>query len=838
MLKLAAVLAAVVSLAGAAPLAGTAAGSSQTVAATADAFVNAASPDSNYGGDARLYTDGSPVFRSYLRFDLSGLAGRVVTKATLQIHAETDGATGETIEVRGADSSWTEDGITYENAPSPGAIIDSAGQVSAGSWVSLDVTPLVSANGAATFVVDSQDDTRIRFASRETSTPPRLVVETTAATPQPAFPIRAAFYYPWFPEAWNQSGIDPYTHYTPSLGYYDSSAAATITSHIHALEYGNFQAAIVSWWGQGTPTDGRFPQLLATTDSLGSPLKWAVYYEAEGVGNPSASQIASDLAYLRARYASDQAYLRVNGRFVVFAFADSGDRCGMADRWKQANDSLGDPAYVVLKVFSGYRTCASQPDGWHQYGAGSAEDSQSGYSFSISPGYWKAGESTPLLSRDQMRFAKNVADMFASNAPWQLVTTFNEWGEGTSVESASQWASSSGYGTYLDILHANGGATPSATAPSNSSAPTVSGTAQQGQTLTATTGTWSGTAPISYAYQWRRCDTAGATCTSISGATSQSYSLVSADVGSTVRVRVTASNSAGSSTADSSHTAVVQTAPASAGPCGTAATAPATWKHVIWIWMENHSYSQIIGSSAAPYLNQLANECGLATNYHGVAHPSLPNYIAATSGGTQGITDDNPPSSHPLAVASIFSQVAAAGLTWRSYEESMQSNCALSSSGNYAVKHNPAAYYTGIRTQCASWDVPMGTTSAGAFRSDLQNDALPSFSFVTPNLCNDMHDCGVSTGDAWLKSWVPLILSSPGYTSGNTVVVITWDEDDGSTSNQVATIVASPSTPAGTRSGTLFNHYSLLRTAEEQLGLPAKLGAAATATSMRSAFHY
>jgi phospholipase C len=267
-------------------------------------------------------------------------------------------------------------------------------------------------------------------------------------------------------------------------------------------------------------------------------------------------------------------------------------------------------------------------------------------------------------------------------------------------------------------------------------------------------------------------------------------------------------------------------------------TPPATWQHVIWIWMENHSFSEIIGSSSAPYLNQLANQCGLATNYHAVTHPSLPNYIAATSGSPQGITDDNPPSSHPLGVASIFSQVSDAGLQWRSYEESMPSNCDLSSSGTYAVKHNPAAYYTGIRTACGNWDVPSGTTSGGAFLSDLQNNALPAFSFVTPNLCNDMHDCSVATGDAWLKAWVPIILASPGYASGNTALVITWDEDDGSASNQVATIVVSPSTPVGARSSTNFTHYSLLRTAEEQLGLPTTLGGAATATSMRSAFNW
>src|SRR5205823_5375155 len=179
-------------------------------------------------------------------------------------------------------------------------------------------------------------------------------------------------------------------------------------------------------------------------------------------------------------------------------------------------------------------------------------------------------------ARDTTRFAQNVSDMVASNAPWQLVTSFNEWGEGTAVESATQWASSSGYGSYLDILHQNGGGTPPpATAPSNTSPPTVSGTAQQGQTLTASPGTWSGTTPITYAYQWQRC---GTSCADISGATAQTYVAAAADVGSTLRVHVTASNSAGSGTADSAQTAVVTasssaTPPANTSPPTTSGTA-------------------------------------------------------------------------------------------------------------------------------------------------------------------------------------------------------------------------------------------------------------------------
>ena len=271
--------------------------------------------------------------------------------------------------------------------------------------------------------------------------------------------------------------------------------------------------------------------------------------------------------------------------------------------------------------------------------------------------------------------------------------------------------------------------------------------------------------------------------------------------------------------------------PGGAG-CGLRSGPPAAFAHVIWIWMENHSYPQIIGGSSSPYINSLARACGLATNYTAVAHPSLPNYIAATSGGTQTVADDNPPSSHPLVLNSIFQQARSA----RSYEESMTANCVPSSAGVYAVKHNPEEYYTPIRASCKANDVPMGTSSSGAFLNALDTDTLPAFSFVTPNLCNDMHDCSIETGDRWLKTWVPKITASAAYRAGTTVLFITWDEDDGSSGNHVATIVVSPYTMPGTTSATAFTHYSLLRTTEELLGIPTHLGLAARAASMRFSF--
>lgn len=271
---------------------------------------------------------------------------------------------------------------------------------------------------------------------------------------QPAFPIRAAFYYPWFPQAWTQRGFTPYTNYTPSLGFYSNDDASTLASHIAAMQYGNIQAGIASWWGMATPTDIVFPRLLRAAGETG--FRWAIYYEAEGYGNSTVRQISSDLTYLLDLYGKNPAYLRVNGRPVIFVYADPWDRCGMADRWKQANTKNW---YLMLKVFPGYERCSSQPDSWHQYAPAKAVDIQGTYSYTISPGFWLKGSGV-RLKRDPQAWMELVRYMASSDTDWHLITTFNEWGEGTSVEPAAEWASTSGYGWYLDALHTNGLGTP------------------------------------------------------------------------------------------------------------------------------------------------------------------------------------------------------------------------------------------------------------------------------------------------------------------------------------------------------------------------------------------
>lgn len=273
--------------------------------------------------------------------------------------------------------------------------------------------------------------------------------------------------------------------------------------------------------------------------------------------------------------------------------------------------------------------------------------------------------------------------------------------------------------------------------------------------------------------------------------------------------------------------------PPPGSPCGTAAAPPSTYDHVIWIIFENKKYSQVIGSPSAPYMTQMSQKCASLTSWTdaGSAFPSLPNYIALTSGSNQGVTSDSSPGSLPAITAdNLFRQVRARGLTERSYQEDMPSNCRLTDSSPYAVRHNPGVYYqgTGDRAACATNNVSLGTTTSGNLFRDLANNTLPGFSLITPNVCNDMHDCSITTGDSWLSRWLPVILASQSYQAGRTAVVVLFDED-----TPIPNIVVAPSVVPATVVTGAYNHYSLLRATEEMLGITNFLLNARTAPSLR-----
>ncbi len=297
-------------------------------------------------------------------------------------------------------------------------------------------------------------------------------------------------------------------------------------------------------------------------------------------------------------------------------------------------------------------------------------------------------------------------------------------------------------------------------------------------------------------------------------------------------------------------TAVASAHPAAAAICGTTTTVP-KYKHVILIMEENHSYSTIIGASSAPYINALAKACGVATNYHNITHPSLPNYIAITSAAPFSqlgpfSTDCDPGGTCLSKSASLFSQTGK----WKSYVESMPSDCDHVTSGEYAARHNPAVYYTDLTT-CKTDDVPLGTLTNSALLKDFSSESTaPAFSVVTPNLCDDMHDCGVSSGDSWLSKWIPKITATTVYKAKDTAIFIIWDEGEGGSyarlencaahlsdvSCHVPAIVVAPSVPSGTKVATSFTHFSFVRTVDVLLGLPPLNAQAKAAATMATGF--
>lgn len=272
--------------------------------------------------------------------------------------------------------------------------------------------------------------------------------------------------------------------------------------------------------------------------------------------------------------------------------------------------------------------------------------------------------------------------------------------------------------------------------------------------------------------------------------------------------------------------AVVMGAAALAAAALTAIAAPAhaangvpRYDHVVLVMEENHSYNEIIGSgTGAPYINNtLAAGGALFTNSFAIEHPSEPNYLDLFSGSNQGVTDDSCP--HTFSTANEAAQLLAAGDSWSSYSEGLPSaGSTVCTSGAYARKHNP---WTNFSNVPAADNLPFTSFPASAnFAS------LPTVSWVIPNLNDDMHDGTIAQGDTWLQS--NLDAYAQWAKTNNSLLIVTWDEDDSSMTNQIPTIFYGAGVKTG-RYSERINHYNVLRTIEDMYGLPYA-GAASSAT--------
>ncbi|ORT55769.1 alkaline phosphatase family protein [Streptomyces sp. CB03238] len=262
-----------------------------------------------------------------------------------------------------------------------------------------------------------------------------------------------------------------------------------------------------------------------------------------------------------------------------------------------------------------------------------------------------------------------------------------------------------------------------------------------------------------------------------------------------------------------------------AEPGGAArAAALPSYDHVVVVVFENKQYGEIIGSANAPYINQLANAGASLTAMKALTHPSQPNYFNLFSGATQGITGDGCYVPQSMTAANLGQELIAAGKTFATYNEDLPNEgSTVCTSGQYAQKHNPWFAFKNV-------PLNTGKTWAQFPRSDFSQ--LPHLSFVVPNQCNDMHSCPVGTGDTWLKN--NLDPYAQWAKANNSLLVLTWDEDNFLGSNQIATVFSGAHVKQG-RYGSAYNHYNLLRTFEDLFGT-THAGNAATATPISEVF--
>ncbi len=282
-------------------------------------------------------------------------------------------------------------------------------------------------------------------------------------------------------------------------------------------------------------------------------------------------------------------------------------------------------------------------------------------------------------------------------------------------------------------------------------------------------------------------------------------------------------------TGASTETSASRTPPPITTSSSTSTTAAPKVSHVIVILMENEEYGSVIGSASAPYQNSLASSYALAADYYGVAHPSLPNYLALVAGSTFGVTSDCLPAQCGLPgnITTIATLIDSHSLSWKEYAESMPANCSQVNSpdGLYFPKHNPFVYFGAVTgnngTGSASSYCNSHVVSMNQFYTDLQAGNLPNYSFITPNICDDAHSCPLQTGDQWLATLVPKIVNSSSFAT--TALFITYDEGNANDTTggggQVPCILVSPFAKAGYASHVEYSHYSLLATVEDLLGV-------------------
>jgi phosphatidylinositol-3-phosphatase len=246
-------------------------------------------------------------------------------------------------------------------------------------------------------------------------------------------------------------------------------------------------------------------------------------------------------------------------------------------------------------------------------------------------------------------------------------------------------------------------------------------------------------------------------------------------------------------------------------------TAAGYVRKILVIMEENHSIQQIF-PSGMPYLWSLAQHYAYATDWSDVGHPSLPNYLAIFAGSAFNDPKDCAPApgcTYPGP--SVFGQALSRGETAKAYEESMPQPCDPGFVGEYDANHNPWVYFPSEAASCRANDVPAGTPAGGALAGDVRAGALPDVGLITPNLLHDGHDGTPAQADAWLRSWMPVLMSGPDWRSGRLAIVVVFDE--GETTEQVPFVLMAPGLSA-VKISESANQYALTRLIDTVIGAP------------------
>ena len=259
-----------------------------------------------------------------------------------------------------------------------------------------------------------------------------------------------------------------------------------------------------------------------------------------------------------------------------------------------------------------------------------------------------------------------------------------------------------------------------------------------------------------------------------------------------------------------------------------------TFSHVVLVVEENHSYSEVIGNASMPYLNSLASQYGLATQYFADAHPSLPNYLMLTTGLTETF-DDNFVGT--ISDDNVVRELVKAGKTWKAYAESLPSPGYVGSdTGLYLQRHNPFTYLSDIQNDSSQAANIVPFTQ---FATDLGNNALPQYSFIAPNIMDDAHTGSLAQADAWLQTNIAPLIASSAFQSGG-LLIITFDEGDQTDlshgGGQVATLMIGSTAKKGFQSTTLYQHQCTLRLILAGSGVNHFPGMAAAAPDMTEFF--